>query len=63
MSFAFTVKHDRWDGERRTLEAVDLHEISIVQSWPAYPDTVVQARARPVLFPRVAVARRYLETL
>jgi HK97 family phage prohead protease len=63
MSFAFTVKRERWDKERRTLEAVDLHEISIVQSWPAYPDTIVQARARPVLFPRVAVARRYLESL
>jgi HK97 family phage prohead protease len=63
MSFAFSVKREKWQGERRTLEAVDLHEISIVQSWPAYPDTVVQARARPVLFPRVAVARRYLESL
>lgn len=63
MSFAFSVKRDRWDGERRTLQAVDLHEISIVQSWPAYPDTLVQARSRPVMFPRVAVARRYLESL
>jgi HK97 family phage prohead protease len=62
-SFAFTVKRDRWDGERRTLESVDLHEVSIVQSWPAYPDTLVQARSRPVFHPRLAVARRYLESL
>jgi HK97 family phage prohead protease len=62
-SFAFTVKRESWDGERRTLEAVDLHEVSIVQSWPAYPNTLVQARSRPVFHPRVAIARRYLETL
>jgi Escherichia/Staphylococcus phage prohead protease len=70
-SFAFTVKRDRWDGERRTLEAVDLHEVSIVSAWPAYNGTVVNARARPDLRgsneiplpPRVALARRYLETL
>ena len=62
-SFAFTVRRDRWDGERRTLESVDLHEVSIVQSWPAYPSTIVQARSRPVVFPHVAVARRYLESL
>jgi HK97 family phage prohead protease len=63
MSFAFSVTREKWDKARRTLEAVDLHEISIVQSWPAYPDTLVQARSRPVLFPRAAIARRYLETL
>ena len=63
MSFAFTIKRERWDGERRTLESVDLHEVSVVSAWPAYPETIVQARARPVFYPRVAVARRYLETL
>jgi uncharacterized protein len=62
-SFAFTVKREMWSGERRTLEAVDLHEVSIVQSWPAYPDTLVQARARPVFHPRIAAARRFLDTL
>jgi hypothetical protein len=63
MSFAFTIKRERWDGERRTLESIDLHEISVVSAWPAYPDTIVQARARPVFHPRVVVARRFLETL
>lgn len=65
-SFAFTIKSEQWDKERRTLEAVDLHEISIVSAWPAYEGTVVQARARPLPnenAPRLAVARRYLETL
>jgi hypothetical protein len=38
-------------------------QISVVQAFPAYENTVVQARSRPVLFPRVAVARRYLESL
>jgi len=63
MSFAFTIKRDRWDGERRTLESIDLHEISVVSAWPAYPDTIVQARSRPVFYPRVSVARRFMETL
>src|SRR5262245_47672849 len=69
-SFAFTVKSDKWDGERRTLEAVELHEVSVVSAWPAYEGTIVQARARVqnAEIPqndhsRVAVARRYLETL
>jgi HK97 family phage prohead protease len=62
-SFAFTVKTENWDAERRTLTSVDLHEVSIVSAWPAYDGTIVQARARSVFYPRVAVARKYLETL
>lgn len=65
-SFAFTIKSEQWDGERRTLQSVELHEISIVSAWPAYEGTIVQARARPAeiqIAPRLAVARRYLETL
>src|SRR5262245_46590596 len=69
-SFAFTVKRETWEGERRTLESVDLHEVSVVSAWPAYEGTIVQARARVqnAEIPqndhsRVAVARRYLETL
>jgi HK97 family phage prohead protease len=47
-SFGFTVPKDgeAWDGNKRTLRAVTLHEISIVSSWPAYQGTVVNARAR-----------------
>lgn len=62
MSFGFTVAPDgeRWEGRRRELRAVRLHEISVVSSWPAYPETMVQARA---LTPRLNLARRYMETL
>jgi HK97 family phage prohead protease len=63
MSFGFIPLDERWDGDHRELHSVDLKEISVVSAWPAYDGTIVQARARPVLFPRVAVARRYLETL
>ena len=47
-SFGFTVPKDgeAWNGERRELRAIDLHEVSIVQSWPAYPDTTVALRHR-----------------
>lgn len=45
-SFGFRVPKggDAWNGNRRELRAVNLHEISIVQSWPAYSNTVVEAR-------------------
>ncbi len=61
MSFGFLVPKDgeTWDGNRRTLTAVDLREISVVSAWPAYPDTTVAARAQA---PRLALARLYLET-
>jgi uncharacterized protein len=63
MSFAFLPIDERWDGDHRELRSVDLKEISVVQSWPAYERTTVQARARPVLFPRVASARRFLDSV
>lgn len=61
MSFGFIVPQDgdSWDGNRRTLTAIDLREISVVSAWPAYPETTVNARAQA---PRLALARRYLET-
>jgi HK97 family phage prohead protease len=61
-SFAFTVPKggEVWNGKRRELRAVTLHEISVVHSWPAYQGTSVQARAKA---PRLAAALRYLETL
>lgn len=48
MSFGFTVPTggEAWRGERRTLRAVDLKEISVVSAWPAYPDTSLALRAR-----------------
>jgi HK97 family phage prohead protease len=65
-SFGFTCPAggDHWNGDRRELRNVTLHEISIVQSWPAYDGTVVNARSvllrRPV---GLALARLYLKTL
>lgn len=48
MSFGFLVPPggETWTGNRRTLRAVDLKEISIVQAWPAYPETEIALRAR-----------------
>lgn len=57
MSFGFTVPSggETWAGERRTLRQVDLKEVSVVQSFPAYSGTSVQARA---LMARSAADRR-----
>lgn len=61
MSFGFLPIDERWSGNRRTLRSVDLREISVVSAWPAYEGTSVSARSR--VPPRLAWARRYLETL
>lgn len=57
MSFGFTVDPDgeTWTGDKRTLRNVKLHEVSVVQSFPAYEGTSVSARARQN---RTAAARR-----
>ena len=46
MSFGFNVIKDNWskDGQTRTLEAIRLHEVSIV-SYPAYKATTAQVRS------------------
>lgn len=48
MSFGFTVPEggEHWQGDKRELRAVTLHEVSVVQSFPAYEGTSVSARAR-----------------
>jgi len=48
MSFGFRVPKggESWNGKRRTLRTIDLREISIVSSWPAYPDTSLALRSR-----------------
>ena len=56
-SFGFMVKRDAWQGSLRTLEAIDLREISIVNAWPAYPQTTVTARSA-ALAGRSDLARR-----
>lgn len=62
-SFAFNVAPggEKWQGKRRELRAVTLHEISIVSAWPAYAGTSVQARAK--LPPKVMALQRLLDTL
>jgi HK97 family phage prohead protease len=67
MSFGFTVDDDgeRWNGSKRELRAVTLHEISVVSAWPAYEGTIVNARARDAQGHgfRLALARAYLATV
>ncbi|WLD98076.1 HK97 family phage prohead protease [Agrobacterium leguminum] len=48
MSFGFNVPEggDEWHGEKRTLKAVDLREISVVQAFPAYAGTSLAVRSR-----------------
>lgn len=45
MSFGFVKTRDSWSAKLRTLQAVDLKEISIVSAWPAYPQTSVTGRS------------------
>lgn len=47
MSFGFTVPEggEHWEGRKRTLRSIGLKEISVVSSWPAYPDTELALRA------------------
>lgn len=60
-SFGFVPVKEDWQGELRSLQDVDLHEITITAN-PAYPTTTVSVRSRkPVL--ALANARRYLEFL
>ena len=62
MSFGFTVQKggENWNGKRRELRAVTLHEISVVHAWPAYQGTSVEPRARR---PHLEAALLYLETI
>lgn len=48
-SFGFTVPKDgdHWNGDHRELRSVELHEVSIVQSHPAYAGTEVALRSKP----------------
>lgn len=48
MSFGFHVPDggDHWNGNHRELRSVELHEVSVVQSWPAYGQTSISLRSR-----------------
>ena len=62
MSFGFTVSKggEHWNGQKRELRSVTLHEISVVHSWPAYGGTTVEPRMKT---PRLDAAKRFLETI
>lgn len=57
MSFGFSVSPDGevWNGDKRELRSVTLHEVSVVQAFPAYDGTSVSARSRQN---RTAIDRR-----
>ena len=62
MSFSFIAKRDTWPArDRRTLQDVDLIEVSIVQAHPAYVGTNVAARSAAL--DGTAWRRRYVESL
>jgi len=48
MSFGFVATDEAWEGDTRELRAVELHEVSVVQSWPAYSQTEVSLRSKPI---------------
>ncbi len=47
MSFGFLVPEggESWDNETRTLNKIDLREISVVSAWPAYEGTEIALRS------------------
>lgn len=64
-SFSFKAVEEDWRGNHRSLKAVDLFEISIVQAHPAYVDTAVYARSRDMsrILERAKLRRLMAETL
>lgn len=64
MSFAFKVMDEAWPTrDRRELRAVDLLEVSVVQAFPAYAATSVEARQRYGRIDHTLSRRRFLETI
>ena len=61
MSFGFIATDEKWTGDKRELRAVDLLEISVVQSWPAYQQTEIQLRHHQQCF--VDLNALWMETL
>lgn len=61
MSFAFRPRTagESWTGKRRLLTSIDLREISVVQAFPAYEGTTVNARAAGTAV-RLSLARHLI---
>lgn len=60
MSFGFVATDEQWHGDLREIRAVDLHEVSVVQSWPAYKSTEINVRHRT---PQILIfGQQWLET-
>ncbi len=66
MSFGFRVTDEAWPArDRRELRSVELVEISVIHSHPAYPSTEISARARAVCtaLDEARRRRRFMETI
>jgi HK97 family phage prohead protease len=65
MSFGFFVPKggEQWQGTERTLINVNLVDVSVVNAFPAYPETTVSARSRALARSlRLTLAKRYMDT-
>lgn len=63
MSFGFTIGGDSYKDDLRELRSVELFEISVVSSWPAYVGTEVHARSKLSTLPKLAHVQRRLRIL
>lgn len=61
MSFGFRAVDEDWRDDLRELRQVELHEVSIVQAFPAYAATDIAVRSRPKV-QAVSLAQRWLDT-
>lgn len=59
VSFGFIPVDEHWDKDLRELREVELHEISIVQAWPAYGQTTISLRSKTI--EQNAIRRLWLE--
>lgn len=62
MSFGFVATDETWTGHTRELRAVELHEISVVQAWPAYQATSINLRNRPSVYDTRGLRYLWLQT-